>query len=469
MALIPRGGRLPDRLSQDRPNRVPNHSSLYNSTSKFMGANSGDEIAISQPRHSHLFFIVINFNPDALIGNLQEAVTNGRLHVLTKSMDKPSISYTTEKLNSYNRKHIIKTKMEYNPITLTFRDDSTSYIQGLLEAYHTHYHHAPLSFRGSDANYGSDFRQLLNNDSIPSLGLRIPIGKFIDSIELYDLGTEPSSTNIYKIFNPQVSDFSLSTMDNETDDIQEATLTLEYEHLIRDIGVNWSIDTDLINDLPVLYQDRLYAVSTDANTGASSGGSLIHEDKAGTWSNSGKLTEEINLWLDNLQQQQSNGNPNFVIDQDTLQYNILQNTARINARIEQYNNTVMDGLSIIGVTARDLVVAFQKSIQGGKINIEDLQQNLFNAAVKGSPIQSVREAVKIAKQVKQAIEQGRFIDVALLVEEGVNLVSREVSRLTNDGLSAEDNISRPSPRTGSWLGDNNNPIVERIAGGKWFG
>ena len=469
MALIPRGGRLPDRLSQDRPDRVANHSSLYNSTSKFMGANSSDDIAISQPRHSHLFFVVFNFSPSAAIGNLEEAITNGRLHVLTKGMDIPTPKYTIEKLNAYNRKHLLKTKMEYDPVTVTFRDDSTSYIQGLLEAYHTHYHHAPLSFRDSDADYASDFRQLLNNDSIPHLGLRIPKGKFIESIELYDLGTEPSSTNIYKIINPQISDFTMPSKDYDSDDIQEISLSFEFEHLIRDIGVNWSLDSDLINKLPALYQDRLYAVSNDALSNVSSSGSLIHEDKAGTWGNSGQLSEEINLWLDNLREQQSQGNPNFILDQDTLQYNILQNSARINARVEQYNNTVLDGLSIIGVTARDLVVAFQKSIQGGKINIEDLQQNLFNAATKGSPIQSVREVVKVAKQVKQAIEQGRFIDVALLVEEGINLVSREVSRLTVDGLSAQDNIAKPSPRTGSWLGDNNNPIVDRIPGGAWLG
>jgi hypothetical protein len=74
-----------------------------------------------------LFHVSFTINTDA-IPYLRSAGVFGNqerndLSLLVKTAELPKYKMATETLNQYNRKRIIQTKIDYQPVTLTFHDD----------------------------------------------------------------------------------------------------------------------------------------------------------------------------------------------------------------------------------------------------------------------------------------------------------------------------------------------------------
>jgi hypothetical protein len=65
---------------------------------------------------------------------------------MVKTTDVPSYQITNETLNQYNRKRIIQTKINYQPVTITLHDDQSDLIRNLWYNYYTYYY--------KDSTYG---------------------------------------------------------------------------------------------------------------------------------------------------------------------------------------------------------------------------------------------------------------------------------------------------------------------------
>ena len=88
------------------------------------------------PKLKFLFHTVFEVNQD--IVNLDSANIN--ISVLVKSVKLPSYSIETQTLNQYNRKRINQTKIKYDPIDITFHDDSGNVTSSLWYRYYTYYY-----------------------------------------------------------------------------------------------------------------------------------------------------------------------------------------------------------------------------------------------------------------------------------------------------------------------------------------
>jgi hypothetical protein len=62
------------------------------------------------------------------------------LSLLVKNVDLPKYSIDTETLNQYNRKRVVQTRINYNPVNLTFHDDGGDNARKLWYYYYTYYY-----------------------------------------------------------------------------------------------------------------------------------------------------------------------------------------------------------------------------------------------------------------------------------------------------------------------------------------
>lgn len=91
------------------------------------------------PKHGFLYFVSFEFN-DGVIRDSSWAKT-GKVDagLLVKKIDLPKFKITTETLNQYNRKTVVQTKLNYDPINLEFHDDNSEITSGLWTNYYKYY------------------------------------------------------------------------------------------------------------------------------------------------------------------------------------------------------------------------------------------------------------------------------------------------------------------------------------------
>lgn len=151
-----------------------------------------------------------------------------------KETNLPSVSFTVEALNQYNRTRYQAGKIDYKPITMSFYDTSDGAAYLLLSAYEKYYYgdffakttgsfrndvlSSPVEFESFGANWGRSVLNVGNSDK----------QYFFKQINIYEIDNDTYTChNIYNVF---ISDVTMETksMDN-TGDPSVITLTLKYE------------------------------------------------------------------------------------------------------------------------------------------------------------------------------------------------------------------------------------------------
>jgi hypothetical protein len=97
-----------------------------------------------KPRFKFLFHV--SFTINTTIPLLNEFVTAGdatSLSYVVKTVDLPKYNVKTETLNQYNRKRVVQTGIEYQPVTLTFHDDGGDVVRNLWYNYFSYYYKDP--------------------------------------------------------------------------------------------------------------------------------------------------------------------------------------------------------------------------------------------------------------------------------------------------------------------------------------
>ena len=85
------------------------------------------------PRNKFLFHVFFNINTGqikslAAAYGSDEIATIG---LMVKSVDLPSYSISVDTMNQYNRKRLVQSKIEYNPINMIFHDDQSDLIRNM--------------------------------------------------------------------------------------------------------------------------------------------------------------------------------------------------------------------------------------------------------------------------------------------------------------------------------------------------
>lgn len=194
------------------------------------------------PKQAFLFYVVINFDTSqtqlggvsGAILNLIERYQKFENGLLVKRVDLPSFTIDTKTLNAYNRKNIIQTAIKYDPVTVTFHDDSADVITNFWNEYYTYY------FRDSD--YGSDkYRATDKYSARTNTGWGFSphnggltrtnatqIYSLIKNIQIFSLHNKRFTE--YRLINPTITNWRHGKHSSEDDKgTMENTMTVNYE------------------------------------------------------------------------------------------------------------------------------------------------------------------------------------------------------------------------------------------------
>ena len=99
-----------------------------------------------KPRYKFLFHVYFTLNT-AEIPYLDGAFPNNdeiyQLSLLVKNVDLPKYTIDTETLSQYNRKRIVQTRINYQPVNITFHDDGGDNARRLWYYYYSYYYKDP--------------------------------------------------------------------------------------------------------------------------------------------------------------------------------------------------------------------------------------------------------------------------------------------------------------------------------------
>jgi hypothetical protein len=174
------------------------------------------------PKTKYLYHVSFNLN-ETVVGRVLPGFTGkhgNEVNMLVKSVDLPKYKITTETKNMYNRKKNLQTRIDYDPINISFHDDNLGIVTLMWEGYYRYYYR--------DGNYGSlDGAGRPNQTSgaysrLNTYQKQENFGRygfdndsyepFFTSIQISQLARHEYTT--FTLVNPIVSDFQHDTMDS---------------------------------------------------------------------------------------------------------------------------------------------------------------------------------------------------------------------------------------------------------------
>jgi hypothetical protein len=187
------------------------------------------------PKVKFLYHVYFNINKSA-VKNLQLNDRNQKeISLLVKSVDLPKFSVKALTFNQYNRKKIVQTTHEFQPINIGFHDDRSNIINNLWQSYYAYYYadsltgKRPIAYKRNamqSNDYLFGYYGLDNNSSLP----------FFNDITIYQLNKREYAS--YTLLNPVISAFNSDNhLSSDQGTASGCTMTLMYEAVSYDSGV----------------------------------------------------------------------------------------------------------------------------------------------------------------------------------------------------------------------------------------
>ena len=236
---------------------TPNGLKDYAHASKTFRTN-GYELS---PRYKFLFHVFFNINTGQ-IPALQSVFDNGdvaSVGLMVKTVQLPTYTVAVDTLNQYNRKRLVQSKIEYNPVQIVFNDDQGDLIRNMWYNYFSYYYKDPSQkYNGNPTTNGtigplqtlqngfgyntrdtySGDRQVNDwgyvgesyTDGTRNIGAGLEGGKppFFKDITIYGLSQKRFVS--YTLINPMITNWDHDTYDySQGNGIMVNNMTIRYE------------------------------------------------------------------------------------------------------------------------------------------------------------------------------------------------------------------------------------------------
>lgn len=192
-----------------------------------------DQFRLS-PRTKFNYFVRIELDKDATRAKSFTTRHAEETGLLAKSAELPKFKFDSKTLNQYNRKKIIYSNYNYEPITINFHDDNQGIISALWAIYYGYYvrdRHLPTSAYDANQYRKSDtpsdaFRYGLDSDILSPL---------FKSITIYTMARRRFIG--YTLVNPKIISWNQGNMDYAAStEPASSEMTVEYEGVIYSSG-----------------------------------------------------------------------------------------------------------------------------------------------------------------------------------------------------------------------------------------
>lgn len=129
----------------------------------------------------------------------------------------PSFSTKSQTLNSYNKKKVVQTGVDYNPIVLTAYDTRDAAIENFLKSYTAYYYAGTMN---TDS---------LTDHNIAGKGFRLQGDKNYIKTFVINRVNSTEDTNIITIFNPVIQQIDTDNLDYSDSGLVTYRITFAYE------------------------------------------------------------------------------------------------------------------------------------------------------------------------------------------------------------------------------------------------
>jgi hypothetical protein len=204
------------------------------------------------PKFRFLYHVVIDVNQLALLslGNVSSILNKREFNLLVESVSLPSYNITTDTKNQYNRKKVIQTGINYDPLTFVFHDDNAGLTTLLWESYFRYYYQDP-NYASVDAqgqpsstvpiSYSNNLYQgeNLNNFRYGLDKDRRVKEPFFNSITVNQLHPQEAQSKFtsFTIINPLIATMQHDTMEQTSGTTTKNTMRFEYEAMFYGRGI----------------------------------------------------------------------------------------------------------------------------------------------------------------------------------------------------------------------------------------
>ena len=222
------------------------------------------------PKYSFLYYV--RFERDTQLSSIQSSSPLLETGMLVNSVALPKFTMDTKTLNAYNRTNIIQTKVKYDPVQLTFHDDSDNTVLDFWRDYYEYYYrdadYRDLVSDSSTPNYLKKFKYNFNSaDPMNSWGysLRGNASKpqLLNNIRIYSLNR--GTFTEYILVNPMITSFQHGQHTASEQGFMSHTMTVAYEAVLYYYG---SVTESTIPGMLDLHYDRRESALTPFGIGS---------------------------------------------------------------------------------------------------------------------------------------------------------------------------------------------------------
>lgn len=211
------------------------------------------------PRQKFLFHVYFTINTTQIpfLANVFGNGDQATVGLMVKSVQLPGYQVQVDTMNQYNRKRLVQSKIEYNPIQVVFNDDQGDLVRNMWYNYYSYYYKDPTQKYDNTANIngsigniqdmqtGFDYnyrdiyensRQVSDwgyvgesyNDGSLASGFNQTKPPFFKDIKIYGLSQKKFAS--YVLINPLITDWQHDTYDYaQGAGLMTNTMTLKYE------------------------------------------------------------------------------------------------------------------------------------------------------------------------------------------------------------------------------------------------
>ena len=192
------------------------------------------------PKNKFLFHVVFNTD-ETLFFNGFNTSERYQLNMLVKNADLPRYGMNIEEKIQYNKKMYAATRIQYEPVNITFHDDQADTVNAFWKKYYE-YHIADSVAMNTDQQISAtkdDAYDSIDAKTITKFGMDTPAARkkpYLKSIELFTLHKQRFTS--MTLVNPIIGSFSHDTLD-QTDGtgIMSNTMQVFYETVIYKSGI----------------------------------------------------------------------------------------------------------------------------------------------------------------------------------------------------------------------------------------
>lgn len=206
-----------------------------------------DSLYRLSPKMGTLYHVFVDVNT-----NIADIDQNSQIELgmMAKSVMLPKFSFQTKTYNSYNRKSVNQERVNYDPVSITFHDDSADVVRDFWYGYFSYYyrdsdHSLPLY--NQETKY--DLRQEQNWGFTPIAGTKAE--PYINAIYIYSLHQKSFSS--YILIRPTITSFQHGQHNAGEYTPLEHQMTFAYEAVQYENG---PVSNGTVQGFNVIHYDR---------------------------------------------------------------------------------------------------------------------------------------------------------------------------------------------------------------------